>query len=160
MNEHEEFLRLAVMASRASPDESTKNGAVLVSRSGNFIKACNEPPPRVPLLDGRGLRPSKYTYIEHAERRVIYRAAREGVCTDGARLYAMWYACPHCARAIVCAGIREVVGLLALDVLTPEHWRAQVKIGKEILAEAGVRTRLYTEPLGLRVRFSGADFTI
>jgi len=53
-----------------------------------------------------------------------------------------------------------VVGLLALDVLTPEHWRAQVKIGKEILAEAGVRTRLYTEPLGMRVRFSGADFTI
>lgn len=160
MNEHEEFLRLAVMASRLSPDESTKNGAVLVSRNGDFVKACNEPPPRVPLIDGRGDRPSKYIYIEHAERRVIYQAARDGVRTDGARLYAMWYACPHCARAIVCAGIREVVGLLSLDVLTPPHWREQVHIGKQILSEAGVRTRLYTEPLGVRVRFSGSDLTI
>jgi dCMP deaminase len=157
---HDDYLRMAVMASRNSPDLSTKNGAVLVSRNGNIVRACNSPPPRVPLTDDRRGRPSKYDFIEHAERNAIFMAARQGICTDGARMYCLWYACPHCARAIVTAGVREIVGLLALDVLTPQRWRDSVRIGKEILTEAGVRTRLYTEPLGLKVIFADSEITI
>jgi dCMP deaminase len=157
---HEDYLRMAVMASRNSPDPSTKNGAVLVSRNGNIVRAFNSPPPRVPLTHSRRARPEKYEFIEHAERNAIFMAARQGICTDGARMYCLWYACPHCARAIVTAGVREVVGLLALDVLTPQRWRDSVRVGKEILCEAGVRTRLYTEPLGLKVIFADSEITI
>lgn len=160
MNKHEEYLRLAVSASLRSPDDSTKNGAILVSRSGKIVQGCNDSPPRVPLDPARKVRPEKYHFIEHAERRVIFQAARDGICTDGASMYCLWYACPDCARAIVCAGIREVIGLLALEVLTPARWRDQVSVGRAILAEAGVRTRLYTEPLGMKAVFDNAELTI
>lgn len=154
---HEDYLLQAVGASRLSPDPSTQNGAVLVARDGRVVSACNEPPPRVsPAIHY----PEKYTILEHAERNVIYKAARAGVCTDGSTMYVMWYACPHCARAILCAGVREVIGLMALDVLTPERWREQVKAGKAILAEGGIRTRLYMKPLGRKVRFSGSEITV
>lgn len=160
MNEHKVYLKMAISASGYSPDLSTRNGAVLVTRDGAILRSCNEGPPRIPLINGRGEPPLKYDYIEHAERRVIYQAAADGFQTRGARLYSLWYACPDCARAIICSGIREVVGLLALDVLTPPRWRDRVKLGKEMLAEAGVRTRLFTEPLGLPVRFDGSEITV
>lgn len=154
---HENYLRMAINAASHSPDPSTKNGAVLVARNGMVVRGCNDFPPRI---RPRTERPEKYTYIEHAERRVIYQAAREGVVTEGAVLYCLWYACPECARSIVCAGIREVVGLLALDILTPERWRESVRVGKGILAEAGVRTRLFTEPIGLPVTFCDSRITV
>ena len=160
MNEHKAFLKMAVSAAGYSPDLNTRNGAVLHTRAGGILRACNEAPPQIPLINGRGEAPQKHDFIEHAERRVIYQAAAEGFETRGARLYVLWYACPDCARAIICSGIREVIGLLALDVLTPPRWRDRVKLGKEMLSEAGVRTRLFTEPLGLPVRFNGAELTV
>lgn len=160
MNDHEQYLRMAVRAARLSPDTATRNGAVIVTMRGETISACNAPPQNIAPLPDRVNRPGKYTYLEHAERHAIYKAARSGMSTNGARLYCLWYACPHCARAIACAGIKEVVGLLALDVLTPARWREHVSIGKSILAEAGIRTRLYTEPLGMRVSFDGAELTV
>jgi dCMP deaminase len=160
MDEHEEFLRLAVMASRLSPDDSTRNGAVLVSRDGNFVRACNETPPGIVVTEDRVSQPGKYTFVEHAERMVLYKAAMEGLVTADSKMYCLWYACSHCARAIVCAGVREVIGLQALNLLTPARWREQVDTGHQILKEAGVRCRLFTEPLGLRVRFDGSELTI
>jgi deoxycytidylate deaminase len=78
MNEHKAFLKMAVSAAGYSPDLSTRNGAVLHTRAGAILRACNEAPPQIPLINGRCEAPLKYDYIEHAERRVIYQAAAEG----------------------------------------------------------------------------------
>lgn len=150
-----DYMIEAVRAARLSPDTSTQNGAVLVPRLGPLVAACNRPPERLPLIHERAEPPLKYKFIEHAERAVILQAARRGVCTDGATLYCPWYACPECARAILMAGVKEVVGLMALSVLTPPRWRDDVKLGVAMLREAGVRTRLLDRPLKERIVFDG-----
>lgn len=155
-----EYMLAAVRAARRSPDTSTQNGAILVPRLGAPVEACNRPPERLPLIHERAEAPLKYRFIEHAERTVILQAARRGVCTDGATLFCPWYACPECARAIVMAGICEVVGLMALSVLTPPRWRDDVKLGVAMLREAGVRTRLLDRPLGERIVFDGCTLEV
>jgi len=47
--------------------------------------------------------------MEHAERNAIYNAARHGTQMEGCTLYVELLPCMDCARAIVQAGIREVV---------------------------------------------------
>lgn len=155
-----EYLKIAIKAARGSPDPSTQNGAVLVPRSGPAVIACNRPPERLRVNEERLERAMKYKVFEHAERAAIYQAGRQGVCTDGATLYCLWYACPECARAIIMAGISEVVGLTALHVLTPPRWRADVKLGVAILNEAGVRTRLLDRPLASQVKFDGCTIGV
>ena len=54
-------------------------------------------------------RPEKYLWMEHAERNAIYNAARHGTQMQGCTLYVELLPCMDCARAIVQAGIREVV---------------------------------------------------
>lgn len=155
-----EYLKIAVKAARGSPDPSTQNGAVLVPRSGPAVIACNRPPERLRINEQRLERGAKYKFFEHAERSAVFQAARQGICTDGATLYCLWYACPECARAIIMAGITEVVGLTALNVLTPPRWRADVKLGLGMLTEAGVRTRLLDRPLALQVKFDGCSIGV
>ena len=54
-------------------------------------------------------RPAKYLWIEHAERNAICNAARAGTATEGCTIYVEIMPCMDCARAIVQAGICEVV---------------------------------------------------
>ncbi len=54
-------------------------------------------------------RPNKYLWIEHAERNAICNAARAGTSTAGCTLYVELMPCMDCARAVVQAGIIEVV---------------------------------------------------
>ena len=62
-------------------------------------------------------RPLKYSLIEHAERDAIYDAAKSGKSTSGTIMYAPWFACADCGRAIIQAGISEVIGST-----WPEKW--------------------------------------
>ena len=52
--------------------------------------------------------PTKYLWIEHAERNAIYNAARAGMGLEGCTLYCETPSM-DCARAIVQAGIVQVV---------------------------------------------------
>ena len=57
-------------------------------------------------------RPEKYDWVEHAERNAIYAAARMGAATKGCKMYLNYNpeCCTDCARAIIQAGIIEVIG--------------------------------------------------
>jgi dCMP deaminase len=57
-------------------------------------------------------RPQKYSYVEHAERNSVYNAARHGIRLQGARAYLNWspHPCADCTRALIQAGIVEVIG--------------------------------------------------
>jgi len=148
-----DWLRLAFQtAAEHSDDPATQNGAVLVPQAGHVMAAANHFPTGVaPRL----ARPEKYRYIEHAERAAIYAAARAGQATLGASLYCCWFACPDCARAIVEAGIREVVGHVKPRSRTPDRWLAEVHAGEQILREGGVSMRWLAAPLGFSVMFDG-----
>jgi len=129
-----------------SDDPSTKNGAVLVNREGRPIASAANgfPSGVVPRLE----RPKKYAFIEHAERNVIFSAARKGEVTEGATLYCPWYACADCARALIQAGIVRVIGHKQMFARTPEHWRETIAYGNEMFREAGVETLQYDGPIG------------
>ena len=101
-------------------------------------------------------RPTKYSFMEHAERGVIYAAAAAGVPTAGATLYCPWFSCADCARAIICAGIKEVVGLsLLMDDEATKRWAESVEKGLSMLTEAGVGQRWLTVELGVTMLRDG-----
>jgi len=134
--QHMNYMHVALLAAAESLDPSTQNGAVLWTGDG-CVTACNEFPRGVANDPLRWERPQKYSYVEHAERNAIYRAARRGYRTEGAMLFAPWAACADCARAIVCSGITTLVRFGNTN--TNERWDDSIRIGDEIMAEGGVK---------------------
>lgn len=154
-----DYLREACRyAAQHSHDPETQIGAVLVT-SRQVIYAANCVPPGVARSEHRLARPFKYDFIEHAERAAIYKAAAAGAATAGATLYCPWFACTDCARAIISAGIKEVVGLIALRNATPARWLLNVELAEKMLAEACVSQRLLADTVGVTIRFDGRDFS-
>ena len=145
-----------------SPDPSTQNGAVIV-RGNNVLKdtfAVNEFPRGVHYLDERWERPLKYEIIEHAERGAIYKAAKHGYETDGCTLVSPWAACSDCARAIICAGITDLVTLAPKVSDTNERWDASIATAMTMLSEADVKVHFIEGPLdcGIVLRRNGEKF--
>lgn len=156
-----DWLRLAFQAAAEhSDDPHTQNGAVLAPQSGFVSVSANHVPAGVAVTASRLERPRKYGFVEHAERSAIYAAARCGTKTEGATLYCCWFACRDCARAIICAGVREVVGHVLPRALTPGRWEDEVIAGEAMLREAGVAMRWMAEPVGVAIRFNGEDLKV
>lgn len=112
-NWDEYFMSIARAVATRSKDRSTKVGCVIVGPDNeirstgynSFPRGINDD------VEERHQRPEKYVWTEHAERNAIYAAARTGTPTDGCRAFLPWFPCMDCARAIVQAGIKEVVGV-------------------------------------------------
>lgn len=141
-------------AAELSTDPQTQNGAVLMTVMGELVLAANTFP-AITTKAERLVRPLKYSYIEHAERNVIYSAARRGISTDHATLYCPWFACTDCARAIIQAGIKRVVGHQTPRDLSPERWHESMRIADEMLAEADIKITLLDAKLDVAFLFDG-----
>jgi dCMP deaminase len=149
MNETE-YLREALRYAQAnSHDHTTKVGAVIVAGK-RMVYAANRIVARIEGVD-------KYAVTEHAERAAIYKAAATGVATAGATMYAPWFACTDCARGIILAGIREVVGLVSLRQATPRRWLENLELADEMLSRGGVNTRWLNETVGVTIQFDGRE---
>ncbi len=148
------------IARNESHDPRTHVGAILVSKRGVPVWAANTFPPGVFRTLSRLEPPSKYKFMEHAERNAIYAAASAGICTHSATLYAPWFSCADCARGIICAGIAEVVGLASLRAATPERWERDILTAEQMLQEAGVATRWLAGTVGESIRFDDRDIQV
>lgn len=138
---HDIAMRWALLKATESPDPSTQNGAILVANGTTPIlatAACNEFPSGVQYCGERWERPLKYSLIEHAERNAIYAAARLGIATAGTTLVCPWAACSDCARAIIQAGISELVTLAPESGDTSDRWVASIEVAMTMLFEADV----------------------
>jgi len=97
-----------------SKDPNTQVGTVIVDLD-NCIRATgyNSLPRKVRdnpcVVPERFIRPEKYFWMEHAERNAIYASARIGVPLKGCRIYLNVYPCMDCARAVIQAGLTEVI---------------------------------------------------
>ena len=141
------------VAARDSDDPRTQNGAVLRAKTGYVVAAANTMPAGS-LRPDRLQPPLKYSFMEHAERNVIYLAARQGVVTDKATLYCPWFACCECARAIIQAGVVRVVGHTKPRLLTPERWQETILRADDMLRDAGIEIALIDDVLGVQYRFN------
>lgn len=168
------------MAAQESTDPSTQNGAVLVEKKpeeGEWrheinecgyvdytqtvnpiirsIYSTNHFPKGVSESEERWTRPLKYKFVEHAERNVIYLAARQGFKTEGATMVVPWFSCADCARAIIQAGIVEVIGHDYPPHKEQSSWKESIEVADQMLTEAGVKFRRIPGKFGVKIRFNG-----
>lgn len=142
----EYFAQLTILTSRKSEDESTQCGAIIVTPTNEILSTGYNGMPRgIANLPERQERPIKYKYFEHSERNAIYNAARLGTSTLDKIMYVTGIPCADCARAIVQAGIKEVIALEGMhDPSFYERWKESIEFTEKLLDEAGVVMRRYT----------------
>lgn len=135
------FMRLALHVSEWSKDPDTQVGCIIVGRS-NEIRSLgfNGMPRRVDDSEPTRIsRPGKYLWTEHAERNAIYNAARVGIPLEGCRMYLPWFPCAACARAIIQAGLSELIA--AKPDFTDSKWGEDFRVATVLLSEGGVAIR-------------------
>lgn len=140
---HQVYFDLCRQASESSTDRDAHVGCVVVKGSAVLVRGCNTLPEGLSDPTGeRSVRPGKYEWIEHAERNAIYSAARTGTELASARMYVDLMPCVECARAIIQAGISEVI--VSADRMSryeSDKYSEQHALAELMLKEAGVSVR-------------------
>lgn len=152
------LLKVAYSVALDSNDPSTQNGAILVTSNCGMIlqEACNNFAIGVAETSVRWERQNKTPYVVHAECAVIYGAARRGLYTHGLTMYACWASCAECSKAIINAGIKELVAHDAPFHHARPDWQKSIDIADGMLMEAGVKLRRVPGQLGCKpIRFGG-----
>ena len=105
------YLDICKVVAARSKDPNTQIGCVIVGPNHEIRSTGYNSFPRGIRDDvpERLVRPTKYLWIEHAERNAICNAARAGTATEGCTIYVEIMPCMDCARAVVQAGIIQVV---------------------------------------------------
>ena len=132
----EYFMGVALLAAKRSKDPNTQVGACIVDQNNvilttgynGFPKGCSDD--EFPW--NREGEITKYPFVVHAELNAILNAS--GKSLIGARLYVALFPCNECAKAIIQAGISEVVYLSDKYADT-----AGIKASKMMLTAAGVK---------------------
>jgi dCMP deaminase len=136
---------LAIHVGSWSKDKSSGVGCVVVGRRNTVLSIGFNGFPRGvdDSVPERHYRPIKYQWTEHAERNAIYNAAAIGIPVEGCRLFTQRYPCADCARAIVQAGLAEVI-----CPPPPIELQEQLSmdVAETILREGGVRVRFVSLP--------------
>jgi dCMP deaminase len=132
------LLKIAYSEAKKSTNPATQNGAVLVDDKGNVVlSATNSFPDGIEETKERQIKPLRHKFSVHAEKNVLYRAARLGLKTKGLTMVCPWAACSDCAQAIIQTGIRRLVThKQALD--KSGHWQENIRLAFSMLHEAGV----------------------
>ena len=113
------YLDICKVVATRSKDPNTQIGCVIIGPNHEIRSTGYNSFPRGIRDDvpERLVRPTKYLWIEHAERNAICNAARAGTATEGCTIYVEIMPCMDCARAVVQAGIVQVV-------YRPRAWRS------------------------------------
>lgn len=99
------LMRLAYGVAMKSRDRSMQVGAILVNKSMCVLSVgFNRFPNSVTETPERWECPAKYTWIEHAERDVLYSSQS----TQGTTMICTCAACKPCALAIMSHGLQAV----------------------------------------------------
>ena len=137
------FITIAQAIASLSKDTSTKVGAIALGPAGDIRAMGYNGMPRGCNDDDlkRTIRPEKYFWFEHAERNLIYNAARVGVPLEGCTLILSGlYPCMDCARAIVQAGLIQVI---TPPIPTESKWNEHAVRSSELFKECGITVYEY-----------------
>jgi dCMP deaminase len=143
----EYFMGIALLSAKRSKDPSTPVGACIVDSKTNRILSvgyngfpigCSDddfPWER----DGKPL-DTKYPYVVHAEMNAILN--NRSASFEGNKIYTTLFPCNECTKAIIQAGIREVIYLSNKYEDTDN-----VKASRRMLEQTGVKLRPFTTSL-------------
>ncbi len=140
----EYYLEICRMVGARSKDPNTKLGCIIIGPAREIRSTGYNSFPRNIRDDvpERLVRPHKYLWIEHAERNAIFNAARCGTPLEGCTLYVEIMPCMDCARAIVQAGIVQVVVSSArMAQYSSEYYDEHFRLVETLFNEAGVKWR-------------------
>ncbi len=136
----EYFMGIALLSAKRSKDPSTCVGACIVSPENRILSVGYNGMPRGCSDDeypwereGNDLE-TKYFYVCHAELNAILNYT--GTNMKGARVYTTLFPCNECTKALIQAGITEVIYQSDKYNLTPANIAA-----KRMFASAGVSCR-------------------
>lgn len=131
----EYFMGVALLAAQRSKDPSTQVGACIVNSEERILSTGYNGFPYGCGDDDfpwdREGEETKYPYVVHAELNAILNAGGKNL--SGARIYVALFPCCECAKAIIQAGIKEVIYLSDKYADTPS-----TRASKRMLAAAGV----------------------
>jgi dCMP deaminase len=138
------YLDICKAVGARSKDPNTQLGCVIVGPAHEIRSTGYNSLPRGIRDDLRERleRPAKYLWMEHAERNAIYNAARAGTATEHCTIYVEIMPCMDCARAIVQAGIAQVVISAArMAEYSSEYYDQHFGMVEVLFQEAGVKIR-------------------
>ncbi len=131
---HADFMR------KFSDDPDTQVGCVIVDKNHNIKSTGTNTFPRGvnKNISTRLERPTKYSFIEHAERNAVYSAAKRGISLDDCVAFVTLAPCPDCTRALIQAGISELIFVpMAPEYL--ESRKTSNDITYDMLNESGIK---------------------
>lgn len=142
LSKAQKYMELAYARARFSKDTSTQVGAVIIGPFGDDRASGYNGAPRGCLADEAGdtrgtTRPEKYFWFSHAELNAITNAARVGVPLDGSTIVVTHPPCMDCARAIVQAGIKQVVTVRP-NAEFASRWAEHIRRTQALFQECGV----------------------
>jgi dCMP deaminase len=138
------YLDICKVVAARSKDPNTQIGCVIVGPNHEIRSTGYNSFPRGIRDDvpERLVRPTKYLWIEHAERNAICNAARAGTATEGCTIYVEIMPCMDCARAVVQAGIVAVViSAVRMIQYSSEYYNEHFGMVEVLFAEAGISVR-------------------
>ena len=111
----EYFMGVALLASMRSKDPSTQVGACIVDNENRilstgyngFPQGCSDDD--FPWNRDESLGETKYNFVVHAELNAILNS--RGKSLTDSKLYVALFPCNECAKAIIQAGVTEVIYL-------------------------------------------------
>lgn len=138
------YLEICKVVAARSKDPNTQIGCVIIGPAREIRTTGYNSFPRGIRDDvpERKVRPAKYLWIEHAERNAICNAARCGTPLENCTIYVEIMPCMDCARAIVQAGIREVVvSDERMKQYSSDYYNEHFGMVEVLFSEAGVKVR-------------------
>lgn len=139
-------LNLAAEISRWSKDNSTKVGALIVTKEGKPVSwGYNGIPMGVRETMDRDIKPEKYHYYAHAERNAL-DLSRSSV--GGCWLFVTHPPCSDCARGIIQTGISTVViDTNGIDEFAMrDNWSESAEHALTMFNEANIKV-IYFDPI-------------
>ena len=150
----EYFMGVAVLASMRSKDPNTQVGACIVDNENRILSTgyngfpygCSDD--KFPWEREGSFGDTKYPYVVHAELNAILNA--RGKNLTNSKIYVDLFPCNECAKAIIQAGIKEVI-YLSDKYATTDATLAS----KKMLNSAGVKlTQMKTDNKTLTINFN------
>ncbi len=139
----EYFMGIAILSTYRSKDPNTQVGACIVNDENKIVSIGYNGSPRglndddMPWERKGDFINTKYAYVCHSELNAIlnYNGSLKGT-----RIYVTLFPCNECAKAIVQAGIKEVI------YLSDKYNGTESNIvSKKILDSVGIKYREYTK---------------
>lgn len=144
INWDEYFMGIALLSGERSKDPNSQVGACIVSEDNKilsigyngFPRGCSDD--EISWEREGAFMDTKYPYVCHGELNAILNYT--GSTLKGSKIYVGLFPCNECAKAIIQAGIKEVIYSHNYD---HDHHSDEMEVSMRLLNECGVKYRQY-----------------